>query len=128
MFVMILKPQGFTLSRVIKLLKLVLLKLKMAESLGYSGAMVGRGLMGRPWALAQIMGQTPPSNIGQVVLKHLDYALEYYGDKTAVPMFRKHAAWYSAGMKNSSEFRIKVNQISDGNLLKVAIQDFWGII
>jgi hypothetical protein len=31
-------------------------------------------------------------------------------------------------MKNSSEFRIKVNQISDSNLLKVAIQEFWGII
>ena len=57
-----------------------------------------------------------------------DRALEYYGEQTAVPMFRKHAAWYSAGMKNSSEFRIKVNQITDSNLLKVAIQEFWSII
>jgi tRNA-dihydrouridine synthase B len=74
------------------------------------------------------MGEMPPSDVGNVVLRHLEYALEYYGEKTAVPMFRKHAAWYSAGMKNSSEFRIKVNQISDSNLLKVAIREFWGII
>ena len=101
---------------------------QMAESLGYSGAMVGRGLMGKPWVLAEIMGEKPPLDVGHVVLQHLEYALEYYGETTAVPMFRKHAAWYSAGMKNSSEFRIKVNQISDSNLLKVAIREFWGII
>lgn len=100
----------------------------VAESLGYSGAMVGRGLMGKPWVLAEIMGEKPPLDVGHVVLQHLEYALEYYGEATAVPMFRKHAAWYSAGMKNSSEFRIKVNQISDSNLLKVAIREFWGII
>jgi tRNA-dihydrouridine synthase B len=100
----------------------------VAESLGYSGVMIGRALMGRPWGLAEIIGNVPPSDVAGVVLRHLEYALEYYGEKTAVPMFRKHAAWYSAGMKNSSEFRIKVNQITDSKLLKVAIQEFWSII
>ena len=99
-----------------------------AENLGYSGAMVGRGLLGKPWALAEIMGQNTPQDVGQVVLEHLDYTLEYYGEQAAIPMFRKHAAWYSAGMPNSSEFRIKVNQIVDADVLKVAIRDFWGMI
>jgi tRNA-dihydrouridine synthase B len=102
--------------------------IKRVESLGYCGAMVGRGLLGTPWILAQIMGEKTPEDIGNIVLMHLDFALEYYGEKTAVPMFRKHVAWYSAGMPNSSEFRIKVNQISDSRALKVAIRDFWGII
>ena len=102
--------------------------IKRVESLGYCGAMVGRGLLGAPWILAQIMGEKTPEDIGNIVLMHLDFALEYYGEKTAVPMFRKHVAWYSAGMPNSSEFRIKVNQISDSRALKVAIRDFWGII
>lgn len=101
---------------------------KRAESMGYSGAMVGRGLLGRPWALAEIVGGGAPENVGAVVLRHLEYALEYYGEKTAVPMFRKHVAWYSAGMPNSSDFRIKVNQIADSDTLKVAIREFWGII
>ena len=43
-------------------------------------------------------------------------------------MFRKHAAWYSAGMPNSADFRIKVNGIVDADVLKVAIREFWGII
>jgi tRNA-dihydrouridine synthase B len=97
-------------------------------ALGYSGAMVGRGLLGRPWALAEICTGIVPQNIGEIVLRHLEYAVEYYGENTAVPMFRKHAAWYSAVMPNSSEFRIRVNQITDVNLLKVAIREFWGII
>ena len=47
-----------------------------------------------------------------MVLQHLEYALEYYGEKTAVPMFRKHVAWYSAGMKDATHFRMKINQLS----------------
>ena len=102
--------------------------LARVESMGYSGAMLGRAMLGRPWALAEIMGENVPENVGAVVLRHLEYALEYYGEKTAVPMFRKHVAWYSAGMPNSAEFRIKINQMTDSNLLKVAIREFWGII
>ena len=102
--------------------------LEQLDGLGYAAVMVGRGLLGRPWVLAEMCGETAPENVGEVVLRHLDYAIEYYGEKTAVPMFRKHAAWYSAGMPNSSEFRIKVNQIADADVLKVAIREFWGMI
>ena len=98
------------------------------RALGYSGAMIGRAVFGWPWIVSEIMGNMPPKNVGEVVLRHLDYALDYYGEKTAIPMFRKHVAWYSAGMPNSSEFRIKVNQITDKDALKVAIREFWGII
>ncbi len=102
--------------------------LVLPEVLGYSGAMIGRGLMGRPWLIAQLHGADVPQNVGENVLEHLEYAIEYYGEKTAVPMFRKHAAWYSAGLPNSSEFRIRVNQIESADALKVAIREFWGII
>ncbi len=98
------------------------------ESLGYAGAMIGRAMLGRPWLISQMHGGNVPDNVGEIVLRHLEYALEYYGEKTAVPMFRKHAAWYSAGMKNSSDFRIRVNQIEDAAALKVAIREFWSII
>ena len=97
-----------------------------AEDLGYAGVMIGRGLLGRPWALSQIAGVPAPSNIGQIVVRHLEYTIEYYGAKTAVMMFRKHAAWYSAGMSNSSEFRVRVNSIVDPDELKAEICKFWG--
>ena len=98
----------------------------MAETLGFSGVMIGRGLLGRPWALAELGGEKMPQNIGHVVLKHLEYTIGYYGERTAVPMFRKHAAWYSAGMPNSSDFRIRVNQITTADELRDEICAFWG--
>lgn len=98
------------------------------QKLGYAGAMIGRGILGRPWALAEITGGAPIYNVGDVVLRHLEYAIEYYGEKTAIPMFRKHAAWYSAGMPNSSDFRIRINRMDSADALKVAIREFWGII
>ena len=98
------------------------------QKLGYAGAMIGRGILGRPWALAEIAGGASTYNVGDVALRHLEYAIEYYGEKTAIPMFRKHAAWYSAGMPNSSDFRIRVNRMDSADALKVAIREFWGII
>ena len=97
-----------------------------AADLGYAGIMIGRGLLGRPWALSEMNGGVVPSNIGPIVLRHLEYTIEYYGAKTAVMMFRKHAAWYSAGMPNSSEFRIRVNSVTTPDALKAEISAFWG--
>lgn len=97
------------------------------EKLGYAGVMVGRAILGRPWVLGQIAGRDcAPKNVGEIVLKHLQYAIEYYGASVAVPMFRKHAAWYSSGLPNSFEFRIRVNQITDADALRDAIREFWG--
>ncbi|MCM1224945.1 MAG: tRNA-dihydrouridine synthase [Lachnospiraceae bacterium] len=95
---------------------------------GYQGAMIGRAILGRPWVLGALSGDgcAALENVGDVVSQHLAYVLEYYGARTGVPMFRKHAAWYSAGMPNSSEFRIRVNQITDADELKSEIRKFWG--
>ena len=98
------------------------------QNMGYDGAMIGRGMLGQPWLLGQICGTCEkPKNIGAVVLKHLDLMIDYYGAKAGIPMFRKHAAWYSAGMANSAQFRIRVNQITDEQELKCIIKDFWSL-
>lgn len=100
--------------------------MRRASDLGYHGVMVGRAMLGRPWIIGELGGGVAPKNLGDVVRKHLEYSIEYYGEKTAVPMFRKHAAWYSAGMPNSSEFRIRVNKITEVAELQDAIDEFWG--
>ena len=98
-------------------------------NLGYSGAMIGRALLGRPWIFGEILGTSEtPKNIGDVVLKHLGLMVEYYGARAAVPMFRKHLAWYSAGMPNSAGFRIKINAINDVSEMKDEILQFWGCV
>lgn len=99
------------------------------RDLGYSGAMIGRAMLGRPWILGELAGEYNNMggiNIGAVALRHFEYMLEYYGEKNATQMFRKHAAWYSAGVANSAEFRIHVNQITDANEMRLEICKFWG--
>ena len=97
--------------------------------IGYSGVMIGRAMLGRPWIFANVLGiGQEPENIGLVALKHLDLMVEYYGEKNAIPMFRKHLAWYSAGMANSSSFRTKINQITNLNEIRQEILQFWGCV
>lgn len=101
--------------------------IKGALKLGYDGTMIGRGMLGQPWILGVLSDETvKPKNVGDIVLTHLNYMLEYYGTKNAIQMFRKHVAWYSSGMPNSTEFRIKINRINDEISLKTAIREFWG--
>ena len=98
------------------------------QSMGYDGAMIGRALLGQPWLIGQICGTCKvPKNIGTVVLRHFDLMVDYYGAHAGVPMFRKHAAWYSAGMAKSAQFRILVNQITDESEMKKIIKDFWSL-
>ena len=102
--------------------------LERVEKLGYSGAMLGRAMLGKPWIFGQICQNIDaPQNVGEIVLKHLDLMIDYYGAKVGIPMFRKHVMWYSAGMPNSAQFRIKINQILDEKELKKNIKEFWHV-
>lgn len=102
--------------------------MERVQNMGYDGAMIGRAMLGQPWLLGQICDTCEkPKNVGAVVLKHLDLMIDYYGAKAGIPMFRKHAAWYSTGMKNSAQFRIRVNQITNEQELKNVIKDFWSL-
>ncbi len=100
----------------------------MMEDLGYAGVMLGRAMLGAPWRLHEIMGGMVPQNVGEIVLKHLDLVVDYYGERTGVPLFRKHAAWYSAGLPGAVQFRVDVNQITDVRELKDKISAFWGCV
>jgi tRNA-dihydrouridine synthase B len=93
--------------------------------LGYSGVMIGRGLLGRPQLLGELTNHNLQITVYDIMLEHLELILEYYGERAGVPMFRKHAAWYSSGMSGSAEFRTRVNQITSASQLKLAITEFF---
>ena len=60
-----------------------------------------------------------------IVLGHLDDMIEHYSAPVAIPLARKHIGWYSSGMQSSAEFRAKVNTISDEDILKETIVEFY---
>ena len=94
----------------------------MVRDMGAHGAMIGRAAMGNPW----IFPDAAPRN-NTIILEHLELMLSYYGARAAVPMFRKHAAWYATRRQGASDFRKLVNTIIDEHALRKVLKEFFGI-
>jgi len=62
-----------------------------------------------------------------MMTKHFRYYLDL-GTKTAHTMIRRHASWYSTGMKVSADFRNSIfNPANDIPQVVEIIKDFFGI-
>jgi tRNA-dihydrouridine synthase B len=69
---------------------------------GADGAMVGRGVYGRPWIAAQLEAELEGRRFGApdaatrlgIALDHFRDALGFYGDRLGLKVFRKHLAAY----------------------------------
>lgn len=102
------------------------------EQSGADGVMIGRGTQGRPWFLRQVMeyariGIVPPepTNKLEIILKHYDDMIAYYGEGKGVPMARKHLAWYVNGMHGANDFRASINKIKETSQVKDALTTFF---
>ena len=61
--------------------------------------------MGKPWIFRELKGGTVTDDEKkEIMAKHFRYYLDL-GTKTAHTMIRRHASWYSTGMKVSADFR-----------------------
>ena len=96
--------------------------IESVKKLGANGAMIGRAMLGNPWIFA---GPGIKRNEPAIILEHLDLMVEYYGVRTGVPSFRKHAAWYASGRSGVGQFRHRVNRITNHDDMKTAIQEFF---
>lgn len=103
---------------------------------GAIGIMVGRGSYGKPWLPNQInhflhTGKkiAAPSLLEQknIVLKHYDDMLSYYGIETGSKLARKHLGYYSSGIPDSSQFRAQINRESCVEKVKKLIEEFYSL-
>ncbi len=100
------------------------------EDSGADGVMIGRGAMGRPWFLRQVMdflacgARTPdpsPAARCAILLEHYEAMLATHGVARGLRMARKHLSWYSKGLPGGAEFRVEINRLEDPALVKAAI-------
>ena len=93
---------------------------RMKEQTGCDGFMIGRGAQGNPWIFEQILhkletGEDLPrptvQEVTEMVLRHARLQVEIKGEYTGMREIRKHAAWYTAGYRNSSKLRGKINEV-----------------
>lgn len=70
---------------------------------GADGLMLGRGVYGRPWLAARLdralAGEAQPPEPDRetrlaIVIDHFRQALDFYGERLGLKMFRKHLGWY----------------------------------
>lgn len=90
----------------------------MFEKTGVDGIMIGRAAIGNPWIFEKVRyyletgEKLPEVSIEEklkIIKEHLLLELQEKGEYTGIREFRKHLAYYSKGMPNSSEFRSKIN-------------------
>lgn len=99
---------------------------KMFEYTGVDGIMIGRGVMGNPWLIEQIKyylktgNKLPKPTIEEkyeILKEHIELDIKEKGEKVALNEMRKHIAWYTKNMKDSSSFRDMINHIEDKDSL-----------
>lgn len=93
---------------------------RMYEQTGVDAFMIGRGARGNPWIFkrakayietGEILPSPSVSDICEMILKHAKMNIEYKGEYTGMREMRKHAAWYTQGLKNSAKFRDRLSHI-----------------
>ena len=98
------------------------------EFTGANGVMIGRGAIGNPWIFYQLKygkKEIDSKLKKEIILDHFNQMIEFYGDYGVV-LFRKHLHAYSkAGYKGASEFRDRVNRISNSNEMRELIGEFF---
>ena len=92
---------------------------KVQELTGAEGVMIGRAAIEKPWIFTQIKNNLEESIElrKQVALEHFDRTISFRGDYGAI-MFRKNLHAYSKGLKGTSDFRNKVNAITNPALMR----------
>lgn len=105
---------------------------KMLDETGCDAVMVGRGALGRPWVFGHIRaylrdGTTLPEPSAEekmaVMLGHIEKICEYKGEHTGINESRKHAVWYTKGIRNSSAFRLRLSLVKSIGELKALTEE-----
>ncbi len=94
---------------------------KMLEETGCDMVAVGRGALGRPWVFSQInayleheviLPEPPVSKRMLVMINHIETICRYKGENVGIKEARKHAAWYTKGLRGGAQYRAKLTSIN----------------
>lgn len=105
----------------------------MLDQTGCDAIMVGRGVLGNPWLVKEIIeyletGLKPPKpkpkNKIEVCLEQLDRTVKLKGEKVALLEMRTHVAWYLKGLPNAIYKKRKINKINNIEGLKNLLLEY----
>ena len=94
----------------------------MLEETNCDLIMVGRGALGRPWVFSQInaylehgrvLPEPPVSERMHVMIKHIETLCQYKGDYIGMREARKHAGWYTKGLRGAANYRRELGSLEN---------------
>lgn len=102
---------------------------RMFEYTKCDGIMIARGAQGNPWIFKSILEgkEYIPTmqEVRNMILKHIEYALEYEDERQANLKMRKHIAWYLKGLPGSTKIKDAVNRSDNLNEVRKIINDYF---
>lgn len=106
--------------------------LRMREQTACEAVMIGRGLFGNPWLVAQniavMQGEEPtyPDMETQLTLakEHLRLAVFYRGERIGVREMRKHLSWYLKHGRGAARMRARLNETETYAGMLAVIDDY----
>ncbi len=107
--------------------------LRMLETTGCDGVMLGRAAFGDPWVFRRTLAlwrggerlpaPTPVERLA-AGLRHLSLLVASAGPSIAAKEMRKHVAWYVKGLPNSAKVREQVNHTKSVDELAMLLRDY----
>lgn len=109
---------------------------KMFEDTNVDGIMIGRASLGNPWIFRDIINELSGSEKKEIskeekldiIIKHINYAVEEKGENVAVKEMRKHIAGYIKNMKDTSKYRDIINKIDRKDELIACLTEYFRTI
>ncbi len=94
---------------------------KTLDETGADAVALGRAIKGNPWFVREcieyiengnVIDRPTKDEIKSMMRRHIDDAIRFKGEYTAITELRHHIAWYTHGMENSTKFRLKLNSVT----------------
>ena len=109
---------------------------KVKEDTNVDGIMIGRASLGNPWIFRDIINELSGSEKKEIskeekldiIIKHINYAVEEKGENVAVKEMRKHIAGYIKNMKDASKYRDIINKIDRKDELIACLTEYFKTI
>ncbi|MFH1093428.1 MAG: tRNA dihydrouridine synthase DusB [Candidatus Omnitrophota bacterium] len=106
---------------------------QMFDETGCDGLLVARGALGNPWIFKEIstylekgilLERPVIGEIADVMQRHFDLSIEYFGEQMGVIRFRKFYVWYTKGVTGIRPLREEVMRITTKEAMNKLIEKF----
>lgn len=113
---------------------------KAKEMFKYTGCdaiMIGRAAQGNPWIFkrvthylrtGELLPESTPREIVSMMIRHMEMLVQYKGEKVGIREMRKHIAWYTKGLKNSTKLRSEANKLQTKGEMEGILQEYLNTI